>query len=82
MGSICDRSIEKLVATDKGIMMARRKLFKAIKNMQEKGELPPGIEPETHKVRSASVLLPRGQKYIDGAKDALRSRPNEPHASV
>ena len=82
MGLICDRSMEKLVATDKGIMMARRKLFKAIKNMQEKGELPPGIEPETHKVRSASILLPRGQQYIDGAKDALRSRPNEPHASV
>jgi len=82
MGPICDRSIEKLVATDKGIMMARRKLFKAIKEWQENGEPPPGVDPETHKVRSASMLLPRDQQYIDGAKDAVRSTPNDPHASV
>ncbi len=45
MGSICDRSIEMLVPTDRGIMMARRKLFKAVKDMQENGEMPPGLDP-------------------------------------
>jgi phthalate 4,5-dioxygenase oxygenase subunit len=82
MGPICDRSREMLVSTDKGIMMARRKLFEAIGRHQETGELPPGVDPETHKVRSASVLLPRDQPYKDGAADALRINPGQPHASV
>lgn len=82
MGPICDRTKEKLAPTDKGIMMARRKLFKAIKEFQEDGKLPPGVDPEQQKVRSASVLLPRDQHYKDGAEDAMRAKPGEPHASV
>jgi hypothetical protein len=82
MGPICDRTNEKLAPTDKGIMMARRMLFKAIRNLQEKGESPPGVDPEQHKIRAVSVLLPRDQHYKDAAKDALRVQPGEPHASV
>ena len=82
MGPICDRSIEMLLGTDRGIMMARRHLFKAIKNFQENGDIPPGVDPESHKVRSASMLLPRDQHYKDAAKDAVRANPDEPHASV
>ena len=82
MGQICDRSIEMLVPTDKGIMMARRKLFKAVKAMQENGEIPPGLDPETHKVRSVSILLPRDQAYKDAAMEHLRASPGTPHASV
>ncbi len=82
MGPICDRSKEMLMPTDKGIMMARRKLFKAVTNLQEKGEMPPGLDPETHKVRSASVLLPRDQAYEDVAQEHLRASPGTPHASV
>jgi phenylpropionate dioxygenase-like ring-hydroxylating dioxygenase large terminal subunit len=82
MGPICDRRNEMLLGTDRGIMMARRHLFKAIKNHQENGEIPPGVDPESHKVRSASVLLPRDQHYKDAAKDDVRSKPDTPHASV
>ena len=82
MGPICDRSKEMLVSTDKGIMMARRKLFDAISRLQEHGELPPGVDPETHKVRSAALLLPREQHYKEGAAAALRVDPGRPHASV
>ncbi len=82
MGPICDRTMEKLAPTDKGIMMARRMLFKAIKNLEENGETPPGVDPEQHKIRSASVLLPRDQRFKDAAADALRVLPGEPHASV
>jgi phenylpropionate dioxygenase-like ring-hydroxylating dioxygenase large terminal subunit len=82
MGPICDRTNEKLAPTDKGIMMARRMLFKAIRNLQEKGERPPGVDPEQHNIRAVSVLLPRDQHYKDAAKDALRVQPGEPHASV
>jgi len=82
MGPICDRTKEKLGSTDKGIMMARRKLFAAIKALEEQDELPPGVDPETHKVRSAAVLLPAGLAYKDGAEDALRVAEGQPHASV
>ena len=82
MGPICDRTNEKLAPTDKGIMMARRMMFKAIRNLQEKDERPPGVDPEQHKIRSASVLLPRDQHYKDAAKAALRVQLGEPHASV
>jgi phthalate 4,5-dioxygenase oxygenase subunit len=82
MGPICDRSKEMLVSTDKGIMLARRKLFDAISRLQEHGEPPPGVDPESHKVRSAALLLPRDQPYKDGAAAALRVNPEQPHASV
>ena len=82
MGPICDRRQELLVATDKGIMMARRVMFKAIQDLQDNGEIPVGVDPETHKVRSASILLPRDQHYQEGAKDAVVTKLNEPHTSV
>lgn len=82
MGPICDRTKEILVPTDKGIMMARRKIFKAIKALQEDGELPSGTDPDTHKVRSVAILLPRDQEFKDAAKDDVRSAPGKPHTSV
>lgn len=82
MGAICDRSQEKLAPTDKGIMMARRIIFKSIKKLQEGGNIPPGVDPEQHKIRSASVLLPVDHDYTSGAIDATRVRPGEAHRSV
>ena len=81
-GGTCDRAKEMLAPTDRGIMLARRKLFAAMEALQTKGEIPPGVDPESHKVRSASVLLKRDLAYNDAAKDALRAKPGEPHASV
>lgn len=82
MGPICDRTEEKLAPTDKGIMMARRRIFKAIKEYQENGTIPPGVDPEHTKIRSASVLLPRDHDYEAGARDATTVRPGEAHVSV
>ena len=81
-GGICDRTKEILAPTDRGIMLARRKIFAAMDALQEKGETPPGVDPESHKVRSVSVLLPRDKPYKEGAKDALRVTPGEKHTSV
>jgi len=81
-GGICDRTKEVLAPTDRGIMLARRKIFAAIEALQEKGEIPEGVNPESHKVRSASVLLPREKPYNEAAADALRVNPGKPHTSV
>ena len=82
MGPICDRSKERLLPTDKGIIYARRKILKALEAMRETSELPPGVDPETHKVRSASVLLAEDKAYYEAAQADLWAAPGKPHASV
>jgi len=82
MGPICDRSKERLLQTDKGIVYARRKLLQALEAMQETSELPPGVDPESHKVRSASVLLAEDKAFYEAAQADLWVVPGKPHASV
>ena len=50
--------------------------------LQERGETPPGVDPESQKIRSASVLLPRDKPYNEAAKDALKTKPGKAHVSV
>jgi hypothetical protein len=63
-------------------MMARRKIFAAIEALQKNGETPPGVDPESHKIRSASILLKRDKVFHEEAKEALRARPGTGHTSV
>ena len=51
-------SSEHLVATDKGIVMTRRRLLEAAR-AQARGEPPPGLEPSAQRVRALSVVAPR-----------------------
>jgi phthalate 4,5-dioxygenase len=81
-GGVCDRSFEMLAPTDRGIMLARRKIFSAMEAFEKNGEIPQGVDPEHHKVRSVSVLLPKEEKFIEGADEALRVKEGEPHTSV
>jgi len=82
MGFIQDRTREHLVSTDNGIIMARQRLMKAAKALTDKGESPPGLDPQSQRVRSVAMLLPASQAFKDAAKDALRAEPGKPHASV
>ncbi len=82
MGPICDRTREKLAPTDRGIMLARRKMLKALEELRDNGTLPDGVDPKLHKVRSAAFLLPRDQTYAEAARELLRVVPGKPHASV
>jgi hypothetical protein len=82
MGPIVDRSKERLVSADAGIVKARAKLRKAALALQENGTVPPGVDPAHHRVRSAAVVLPRDANFIDASRDALVAEPGKPHASV
>jgi hypothetical protein len=82
MGPIVDRTKERLVSTDSGIIMARRKLWKAVEELRDAGVTPPGVDVEHQMVRSAAVVLPKDQSFVEGCGDALRARPGEKHASV
>jgi hypothetical protein len=81
MGPIQDRSMENLVSTDNGVIMARIRLRKAALTAQQGGE-PDGIDPATHAVRSASIVLPDNVSFYEAAADALRAKEGVAHTSV
>ncbi|MCL6593665.1 MAG: aromatic ring-hydroxylating dioxygenase subunit alpha [Alicyclobacillus sp.] len=69
-GPIVDRSREWLGTSDTAIIKARRCLLNAVKTL-EQGEPLPATQPESHRVRAASVLLPKGIPFHIGAQAAL-----------
>jgi phenylpropionate dioxygenase-like ring-hydroxylating dioxygenase large terminal subunit len=82
MGPIIDRSRENLVATDKGIVMARRRLMRAAKALTDNGTVPPGVDPAHQRVRSASVVLPPDTPFAAAVGDGLTAKQGAEHISV
>ncbi len=81
-GGTVDRTKEALAPTDKGIMMARRKMFDAIDALAKNDETPPGVDPEQQKVRSVSTLLKRDKVFHEEVEEVLRVNPGTGHTSV
>jgi phenylpropionate dioxygenase-like ring-hydroxylating dioxygenase large terminal subunit len=81
MGPVQDRSRETLVATDAAIVMARRRLLKALASM-EAGEELPGLAPDCHRVRPASFVLPADVPFQDVHSDALVATEGVAHTSI
>jgi phthalate 4,5-dioxygenase len=81
MGPIQDRSKENLVSTDNGVIMARVRLRKAALAAQQ-GKAPDGLDPKTHAVRSASIVLPESVSFSEGAAEALTVREGSAPISV
>jgi phthalate 4,5-dioxygenase len=67
MGPIQDHENEKLLPSDRAIVMARRMLYEAAVNL-EQGIEPPALDSNKQRVRAAGVLLPLDQKPQDWAK--------------
>ncbi|WP_236791015.1 aromatic ring-hydroxylating dioxygenase subunit alpha [Amycolatopsis sp. GM8] len=82
MGPIVDRRKERLVSADTGIIKARQKLRKAALALAEDGTTPPGVDPAHHRVRSAAVVLPREDSFIEASRDALTATPGVPQSTV
>jgi len=82
MGPVVDRTKERLVSTDVGIIMARGRLLLAVKAFSEKGIVPPGVNPEHQRVRSAAVILPPDQPFKVAAAGALIAHPAVAPASI
>ncbi|MBA2689738.1 MAG: aromatic ring-hydroxylating dioxygenase subunit alpha [Burkholderiales bacterium] len=81
MGPIQERSRENLVSTDNAIIMARHRLMKAARALQ-KGVQPPALDPATHHVRSASIVLPSTVAFNEAAKDVLKAQAGVSHTSA
>jgi phenylpropionate dioxygenase-like ring-hydroxylating dioxygenase large terminal subunit len=82
MGPIVDRTKERLVSSDTGIIKARQKLRKAVEALREDGVAPPGADPAHHRIRSAAIVLSQEESFIEACGDALAARPGVAHVSV
>jgi phenylpropionate dioxygenase-like ring-hydroxylating dioxygenase large terminal subunit len=82
MGPIVDRTKERLVSSDTGIIKARQKLRKAVEALRDEGVTPPGVDPEHHRIRSAAIVLPQEESFIESARETLAARPGVAHTSV
>ncbi|MGH8968353.1 MAG: Rieske 2Fe-2S domain-containing protein [Actinomycetes bacterium] len=82
MGPIVDRTKERLVPADSGIIKARQKLRKAALALRDEGVTPPGVDPEHHRVRSAAIVLPKEESFLEASRDAVTARPGVPQSSV
>jgi hypothetical protein len=81
MGTIADRTKEHLRSTDRAIIIARQRLVKAGKEVQQGGKAP-GLSSEAQLVRSASLILPVEADFEEHALDAVKYREGAPHVAV
>jgi hypothetical protein len=81
MGPIQNHAAEKLLPTDRAIVMCRRMLYEAATNMQSDVE-PPALDASAQRVRAAGVLLPKDQKPQDWARVHLDDGKDQPVYSV
>lgn len=82
MGPIVDRTKERLVASDGGIMKARQMLRKAALDLRDHGTTPPGVDPAHHRVRSVSVVLPKEEAFVESCREAATVRPGVRQTSI
>jgi phthalate 4,5-dioxygenase oxygenase subunit len=81
MGPIQNHQKEKLLPTDRAIVMARRMLYEAANGLQPDTE-PPAINASQQRARAAGVLLPHHQKPQEWAKEHLEDAADKPVYSV
>jgi phenylpropionate dioxygenase-like ring-hydroxylating dioxygenase large terminal subunit len=82
MGPIVNRSKERLVSADSGIIKARAKLRAAAEALRDEGVTPPGVDPAHHRVRSVSIVLPKEASFIDSCREAAAVSPGVRQTSV
>ena len=81
MGPIQDHEAERLLGTDKGIVMARKMLYEAAIGLSQ-GKEPPALEARAQRVRAAGVLLDRDADPVAWGKDKLAHGPDRPVYSI
>ena len=70
MGAIQDHEAEKLLPTDRAIVMARRMLYEFAMAPQAQVQ-PPALQGRSHQIRAAGVLLPKEQDPLMWAAENL-----------
>jgi hypothetical protein len=81
MGVIQDHEKEKLLPTDRAIVMARRMLYDAALALAQDTE-PPALDADQQRARAAGVLLPKGENPQEWAKIHLADSSTQPVYSI
>src|SRR5213593_948049 len=76
MGAIVDRTQEHLGTSDAAIIATRRVLKRAAVGLADNVN-PPGLRPETQRVRAISIVLPREVPFQEGAGELLLAEPGK-----
>jgi phenylpropionate dioxygenase-like ring-hydroxylating dioxygenase large terminal subunit len=81
MGPVQDRTRENLCPTDRGIVMARRRLLQAAAANLE-GQPVPALTAAEQRVRSCAIELPREQHFREHARHGLFPAPDSEPVTV
>ena len=81
MGPIQDHEAERLLPTDRAIVMARRMLHESALGLAQ-GVEPPALSADRQRVRAAGVLLPRDQTPQEWAQAHLADGRGQPVYSI
>ncbi|HEY0583192.1 MAG TPA: Rieske 2Fe-2S domain-containing protein [Chloroflexota bacterium] len=74
MGTIYDRTNERLGTSDVMVIRVRRRLLEAARALVERGVTPPGVDtPEVYGVRSGGVFLPEGANWLEATSELRRA---------
>ncbi len=79
-GSIVDRALERLVPPDIAIVRARRRLLEVAQTTSPH-TTPPGVDPATHHVRSASFVAP-GDLELERVNELCTAKEGTLHISI
>jgi phthalate 4,5-dioxygenase oxygenase subunit len=75
MGPIFDRSGEHLASGDLAVIATRRRMLEAVRALAERDAVPyEALSPDTYRVRSAALVLPRDVAWDRGAAEAMVAR--------
>ena len=76
MGTIFDRRTEHLGSSDLAVIQARQLLLRLLHAYKDDGVMPPGIEqPDLYRRRSASVILPKEENWVESTAGWVNARP-------
>jgi phenylpropionate dioxygenase-like ring-hydroxylating dioxygenase large terminal subunit len=75
MGPIQDRTREHLAPTDRGIVMARRKLLEAAEASRQ-GRPVPALRAQEQRVRSCAIEIARGERFLERAREGIFAAPD------
>ncbi len=74
MGFIVDRTKEHLSTADAMMIQVRRRLMNAAKALRDEGVTPPGVDsPELYRVRSATVVLRKGENWQEAGRSYFQA---------
>jgi hypothetical protein len=74
MGTIYNRSAERLGTSDVMVIRVRRRLLEAARALAERGVTPPGVDsPDIYRVRSGGAILPEGADWLQGTAELRKA---------